>query len=141
MAPTSSKRCAASATGEHPSPTAVPLMTRRLQARIALPLSLSTTSAQLRPAAPCTPPPGCAPAPAHVMAVLQHMQRAGCGARQQLFIRFRRQKRSEKGGGDLRRKGTGPAAASDACCSLGRACKEQKIVGQLQLRSLKHLAL
>ena len=29
---------------------------------MALPLSLITTNAQLRPAAPCTPPPGCAPA-------------------------------------------------------------------------------
>jgi hypothetical protein len=34
----------------------------RYQECMALPLSLSTTKAQLRPAAPCTPPPGCAPA-------------------------------------------------------------------------------
>ena len=36
---------------------------RFYHACICLPLSLSTTKAQLRPAAPCTPPPGCAPAP------------------------------------------------------------------------------
>ena len=33
-----------------------------VQECMALPLSLITTNAQLRPAAPCTPPPGCAPA-------------------------------------------------------------------------------
>ena len=112
-----------------------------VQECMALPLSLITTNAQLRPAAPCTPPPGCAPA--HHTSILRRtnkllflaspnkpkrffskpqqtkkvvisqiiLQRKGCGRAHVVG-----------GGRHLRRTGTGPSEGNDACCSLAQAC-------------------
>ena len=119
-----------------------------VQECMALPLSLITTNAQLRPAAPCTPPPGCAPAhhvrlsccfsqahnkpkkffskPQQTKKVIISqiiLQRKGCGRAHVVG-----------GGRHLRRTGTGPSEGNDACCSLAQACTGggEKDVGAMQ---------
>jgi hypothetical protein len=113
---------------------------------MALPLSLITTNAQLRPAAPCTPPPGCAPARnASLLRRDNKLLFPACQNEKNVFHspNHFEKKRVRKGadvggrGCHLRHTGKGPSEANDACCNPGQACtgRGKKDVGAIHVTS------